>query len=143
MRGFLVQDGDLVVGEGGFVLVDGPTKVRQDLSIAASEPYGCDRFHPGWGSLLDRYVAMGDAVEGVALVRSEIARLVQNHIAIQNYNLQRDSQLGRPPRYKANELVDSIQSINVTQDQDRFFVRVVVSTLAGANIVLNGTVGST
>lgn len=140
MRGLLVQDGDLVVGQGGFALTEGPAKVRQDLSLAAAEPYGADRFHPGWGSLLDSYVGTGDPDEGVALIKSEIARVVQNYIAVQNFNLRQDQRFGRANRYAANELVDSIVSIDVKQTYDRFFVRIRVSTFGGSQITLSGAV---
>ena len=56
MKSFALQNGDLVLGQGGLLTVTGPSKVRQDLSIAMREPVGCDRFHPNWGSVLPNYI---------------------------------------------------------------------------------------
>jgi hypothetical protein len=140
MRGLLIENGDLVVGQGGFVLTDGPAKVRQDLNHAAAEPLGIDRFHPKWGSLLDRFVGQPNSEEIVALVRGEMNRLVQNYISIQNYNLREDQRLGRRNRYRASELVSTVEAIDVRQEYDRFFVRVRVTTFGGETITLAGSV---
>lgn len=140
MRGLLIENGDLVVGQGGFALTDGPAKVRQDLSHAAAEPLGVDRFHPRWGSMLDRFVGLSYSDEAVALIKGEMNRLVRNYISIQNYNVREDQRLGRTNRYTAAELVSSIESISVAQNYDRFFVRVTVRTFGGASVVLAGSV---
>jgi hypothetical protein len=140
MRGLLIENGDLVVGQGGFVLTNGPAKVRQDLAHAAAEPFGVDRFHPRWGSLLERFVGIPGSVESIALIRSEVNRIVQNYISIQNFNLREDQRLGRPNRYTSSELVSAIESIDVRQKYDRFFVRVGVRTFGGESVVLAGSV---
>ena len=140
MRGLLIENGDLVIGQGGFVLTEGPTKVRQDLSHAAAEELGLDRFHPRWGSLLSRYVGMPEGDEVRALVKSEMNRIVQNYISVQNFNLREDQRLGRPNRYNASELVSEVASIDVRQEYDRFFVRVTVTTFGGESVVLAGSV---
>lgn len=142
MRGFLMRDGDLVVGQGGLALVEGPAKVRQDLSLAAAEPYGCDRFHPGWGSLLESYVGMSDSDEGAALIKSEVSRVVQNYMAVQGYNLRQDQMAGRANRYDASELVDRVSDIKVRQTFDRFYVSVEIRTFGGATVTLSGSVSS-
>lgn len=140
MKQFAVRNGDFALGEGGFATVEGVAKVRQDLDMAAGEPFGIDRFHPRWGSLLHNYIGMNDPDEAAALIRSEVYRLVQNYISLQAYQVAQDAKLGRKTRFGAGELVDRVTSVTVQPQLDRFFVRVSVRTFSGAEIVLADTV---
>lgn len=140
MQSLAVRHGDLVVGPGGFVAVEGPAKVHQDLNLAILEPFGNDRFHPRWGSLLDRYVGMTQSEETDLLVRSEITRLVRNYMMVQQDAHQRAVNEGRRPKVAAGEMVQNISGIEVTQNLDRYRVVVTLLTAAGDTVALTSEV---
>lgn len=140
MRAFALQSGDLVLGEGGFAMVTGAEKVKQDLGVAMREPYGCDRFHPRWGSILPRYV--GEPIDGQAslLIRSECARLVRNYIQVQGGIIEKDVQAGSRSRMTTDEAIAGVAGIDIRQEQDRYHVRVRLQLFSGGQVTLTGTV---
>jgi hypothetical protein len=135
-----VQNGDLQIGANGFASLNGTQKVYQDLSISTLEPYGCDRFHPRWGSMLYTYI--GDAITPVqaSMVESEISRLVNNYILVQQDNITSESSLGLQSQYASNEVVASVESVDVIQNQDWFTVNVAILTVAGDQVTLSSQV---
>ena len=140
MIGFLLENGDLQIGANGFVTVSGPAKLHQDLAVATLEPYGCDRFHPKWGSLLYNYI--GDPITPVqkTLVQSEIARLVNNYVLVQQDNISKQVSQGLQSQYATDEIVSSIESIDVTQYQDFLTVSVAIKTTSGQSVTLTSQV---
>lgn len=134
MKTLLIENGDFVIGPGGYVTVDGPSKVKQDLGVAVREPYGSDRFHSRWGSLLHEYVGQPIAEGMDILIQSEVTRIVQNYSFQQGERLENDAMLGRHARYTTGELVDRMESIELRQEIDRYHVRVLVRTLSGDEI---------
>lgn len=136
MKSLLIENGDFVVGPGGYVTVSGPAKVKQDLGIAVREPYGSDRFHPRWGSLLHQYIGMptGDDVD--LTVRTEVIRLIQNYMLTQGQAIERDAMHNRRTRFSTGEIVDRLESIEVRQEYDRYRFRVVLRTLSGEEVQL-------
>lgn len=140
MKTFQIVNGDLVIGPGGFATIDGPAKVKQDLAVAVREPYGVDRFHPRWGTLLHEYVGMavGDGTD--LLIRSEINRVISNHMFSQNSVLERDSMRATRSRFSTGELIDRLDAVDVRQEYDRYHVRVRLRTLSGQPITLTRTV---
>lgn len=140
MIGFLLENGDLQIGANGFVTVSGATKVHQDLAIATLEPYGCDRFHPKWGSLLYNYI--GDPITPVqeTLVQSEISRLINNYVLVQQDIISKQVARGLQSQYSTDEIVSSIESVNVTQQQDFLTVSVLIKTTSGQSVTLTSQV---
>lgn len=140
MQGFLLENGDLQIGPTGFAMISGAAKVFQDLANATLEPYGCDRFHPKWGSLLYNYI--GDPITPIeeTLVQSEIARLINNYVLVQQDNIAKQVAQGLQSQYATDEIVSSIDAINVTQQQDFLTVAVVVRTTSGQTINLQSQV---
>lgn len=141
MKALEIRNGDLVVGAGGFTTIEGAAKVRQDLGVAVREPYGSDRFHPRWGTLLQEYV--GTAVNSLSQMRiqSEIGRLVQNYMSIQGEALAKDVSVSRATRFSKDELVEKIDSITIRQEFDRFRVRVIVKTFSNQAVEVVRAVG--
>ena len=140
MIGLQIENGDLQIGATGFATVSGAAKVFQDLSIATLEPYGCDRFHPKWGSLLYNHV--GDAITPVVstLVESEVARLINNYVLVQQDAISSRVAQGLASQFSTDEVVSSIESINVTQHQDFLTVAVTVKTVSGQSVALTSQV---
>lgn len=141
MKTFALHDGDFVLGPGGFLAVGGIEKVRQDLGAALREPYGSDRFHPGWGSTLVNFVGDPASVEVAMLIRSEVTRIVQNYIAVQADLMQAEAAAGRRSPFSSSEVVVSVDNVDVNQQFDRFLIRVSLRTLDGAQVTLVRSVG--
>jgi phage baseplate assembly protein W len=131
-----LRDGDLVIGPSGHALVTGRAKLRQDLSLAVREPYGCDRFHPRWGSMLDSYV--GGVIDefSAAEVKSEVMRVVGNYMALQQDQVSAVNAAGRKPTFGFGEVVAGIDGVEVRQTFDRLYVRVRVRTLSGDTVAV-------
>lgn len=141
MKTLLVRDGDLVVGQAGHEAIQGAAKVHQDLRHALAEPLGSDSFHPEWGSQVERFV--GGILDPSATldVRAEVARVIQNYVAGQREQMQRDRLYDRRSRFATDGVVSDIEDIRVSSRGDRVDVRVVLRTLANQPILLETTVG--
>jgi hypothetical protein len=137
-----MRNGDLVVTAKGHALVAGEAKTRQDLALAVREPYGIDRFHPEWGSLLPRYIGSQINLETEALIRAECTRIVKNLMAQQQSIQSADARGGHPNRFSTNEIIRGIASIDLKSDYDRFHVRINLTTQAKSVITETFTVAS-
>lgn len=142
MKSLQIKSGDLAIGPGGVQLVEGQARVVQDLSIASIEPFGCDRFHPGWGSVFANYIGLPSTAELEMLVRSEAVRIASNYMVEQARTLDEDAAAGRQPRLSSDEILNAITKVEVEQALDRLNVRVSLRTLSGNTVSLQSTVRS-
>lgn len=140
MKTFALVGGDLVLGEGGYALVTGQEKVKQDLGVAMREPYGCDRFHPRWGSVLISYVGEPVEQQTAFLIQQEIGRIIRNYIMVQGGVVEEDVAARRRSRVATSEVITGVNGIDVRQNQDKYHVRVRLSLFSGEEAVLTGTV---
>jgi phage baseplate assembly protein W len=140
MKTFALSEGDLVIGPRGFMPITGSNKLRQDLGVALREPVNADRFHPGWGSALSNYVGNVADPTVNALIVSEIARVLNNYVAVQRDLRQRDATNGRINRFSPGEIIQEIKGITVTQSFDSFNVRIALVTLSQDEVVLHTAV---
>lgn len=140
MRSLQVINGDLVIEGGALSTVEGTAKVEQDLGLALREPYGGDRFHPSWGSVLDRFIGTTIDEATPVLIEAEARRVVRNYVALQQNQLQQDSREGRPSRYGANEVVVRVSGVGIGQEQDRLNLNLKLDTL-GSPVVTSALVG--
>ena len=140
MKSFAIQNGDLVLGQGGFLSVMGASKVRQDLGIAMREPLGCDRFHPNWGSALPTYIGEPITTQIGKLVEAEVYRLVRNYMATKANEMQAEYLRGNRSSFRADEVVVNVKAVDVARNLDRIYVRVGLQTSGGSNVVLVATV---
>lgn len=136
MRQLLVADGDLVATPSGHATVSGAARIRQDLSLALSEPYGDDRFHPQWGSTLPRYVGMAVNIETQMMVRAEVTRVVQSYIATQRADILLDATAQRRSRYSTFDVVQALNDVSARAYLDSIRVAVRLSTAAGEDIAV-------
>lgn len=134
MKTFAIRNGDLVVGKSGYVTVGGTAKLRQDLSHLVREPYGVDRFHVLWGSLLPTYVGSVIDQFSSSSVSSEVYRLLNNYAAVQRDQLTAEAVNGRRPQFSSGEVIADIVSVDVRQTMDRLYVRASVRTLSGEQV---------
>lgn len=140
MKTFLLRNGDLDTGPGGFTLITGASKVKQDLSVALREPLGCDRFHTKWGTVLPEIIGEAISDEARLRVHSEVTRLVANYVAVQSDLIVADYSRNRRTRYSADEIVSGIKEIIIRQEMDRLYVKVVVTTSTNQQVPLTTTV---
>lgn len=125
---------------GQFVLIDGVSKVRQDLALALQEPFGVDRFHPRWGSLLLNYLGQPVNESTSLLIRTEVNRIIQNYIASQAAQFNQDQMDGTKPSFSMEEIVQGVKEINIRQEFDAFHIQVRLTTAAQEPLTLTSSI---
>jgi phage baseplate assembly protein W len=114
-----ITDGDLDASSGTMQRVTGLDKLVQDLSLWLREPYGIDRFHTLYGSVLDQYIGSVIDASSDHEIKSEVIRVINAFQQIQLIGLKKN-----PSKYTLDELLDSIQSVSVKLDYDRVYIDV-------------------
>lgn len=140
MQTFALSGGDLVLRAGRFATVSGHQKISQDLRCALLEPVGNDRFHPAFGSLIDSYIGGLLDSDTEFLVRQEVARVVNNYVAVQQDRIARDGQQGVKSRFAAAEIVAAVTDIKLTPLDDSLSVLVSLQTLENQTVTLSTSV---
>jgi hypothetical protein len=121
-------------------VVEGTSKIRQDLALALGEPYGDDRFHTNWGSMLPNYIGDGATEEVRALVISEAARVLQAYVDGQATDILQDSLAASRSRYATADVVRQVNGVDAVLSFDTIQLKVSLTTQAGQNVVLTRTV---
>lgn len=135
-----LQGGDLVVGPQGHATITGSRKIRQDLALALGEPYGTDRFHPRWGSVLPDYVGRPIMEDTEMLVRSECSRVVQVYIDTQRAEILEDALGGRRSRFTTADVVARLNGIDTMIAFDSIRVKLKLVTRAAEELSITRTV---
>lgn len=131
-----------MVGPNGHKTISGSAKVRQDLALALGEPYGNDRFHPQWGSVLSEYVGRPIDSDTEMLVRSETARVVQVYIDIQRVEIVEDALAGRRSRFTTADVVARLDDIETEIRFDTIRVLLSLFTQSQENLTISRTVAT-
>ena len=126
MKQLLIQNGDLVIGSGGYATVRGERRLRQDLAHALREPLGTDRFFPRWGSTLPGMIGGFQTSDTATEVRAEVSRVLQNYVNITAAHIQQDRLGGRTSRFGASEVIARVLGINVATRVDSVDVRIAL-----------------
>ncbi|THA72426.1 hypothetical protein E6R60_26185 [Streptomyces sp. A0642] len=140
MKTLALVGGDLALAEGGYRLLTGAPRIRQDLALALAEPYGHDSYHPEYGSVLSSYIGEPLTAELELLVRSEVVRVMQQYVGAQQASIAADALSGSRSRYSHQDVVKQIQSITTDIAYDVLKVTVAVRTESGATIKILRTV---
>jgi hypothetical protein len=140
MRTLAIRNGDLAIEGGNYAMVDGRSKLFQDLAFAIGEPFGNDRFHPRAGSLLDRYIGGTFDDETSLLIRSEVIRVITQYADAQREVMRRTAADGLRQLFTSAEIVRSIESVSIEQQMDRIKVKVSIRTGSGETVALNAVV---
>lgn len=143
MKTLALQGGDLVVGPQGHKTITGSAKIRQDLALALGEPYGNDRFHPTWGSVLPNYVGRPIGADTEMLVRSECARVVQLYIDTQRAEIVNDTLAARRSRFTTADVVARLDDIDTQIAYDTIRVKLALTTQSGESLNVARTVDTT
>lgn len=140
MKGLALANGDLVVSPDGYTTVTLAAKIRQDMALALGEPLGNDRFHIDWGSVLPTYIGQTMDEETTMLVKAEVARIIEQQMAIQQRDIAADVLAGRASRYSTGDVIVGIADLKAIIRYDTIQVRVSLVTQAGVRININRTV---
>jgi hypothetical protein len=146
---FNIKNGDLnQSGPGGFAVVTGGQKLLQDLKHWLLEPQGTDPLHPTYGSSLDGGQRKdGTVIEGLIGstvykerlldAESEIRRVLFSYQQQQRARFQREiSELGGKTTFAPNEILYSVDSVDVHQVDDKLVTQVNIRTQNNTNISL-------
>jgi phage baseplate assembly protein W len=137
MKTFALVQGDLSPSGGGYLLYEGPAKINQDLTLAMKEEYGTDKFHPRWGSVLKKYIGLPLTPEVKAKTLTEVNRVVNNYITIQNARIVTDNNTSSASRYSTDDVVQSIINLSAQQVYDSLLVSVTLQTISRQQININ------
>jgi phage baseplate assembly protein W len=135
-------DGDLVLGADSFVLLSGPSKIKQDLYLALTERYGADPYHPLWGTILAQYVGQPMTAGVQQSVYNEVNRVLSNYIAVQADRLSAAVTEDTKSTMTTADVVSSIESITPTPVGDSLQVTVALTTMAGQQVVVQSQSGT-
>lgn len=119
--------GDLDMDTGVLKRVTGIEKLTQDLSLWLREPFGTDRFHPLYGSVLDQYI--GSTIDALAdhEIKAEVTRVLNAFQQIQLAAMRKN-----PSKYDLDELLDSVENVTIKLSYDTVFIDVRFRTALGS-----------
>ena len=140
MKSLALVAGDLSVGAGGYQLVTGSDRIRQDMALALGEAAGNDRFHPDWGSVLMNFIGQPIDSNTQFNIRAEVGRVIQQYIDVQAQNviqagLNRERQVAN-----TGDIVVGVSNINAKVYYDTVRVSANLQTLSGKTIAVDRTV---
>lgn len=141
MKTLMLRHGDLVPGSRGAETVSGVSRLVQDLRAALGEPYGVDRFHPGWGSVVDEFVGAPLDESTAFDVEQEVNRVIGNYMAVQGEKIQRDSINGDARRFRQDDVIARVQSVEVTTRNDQATISITVETMSREVATMSVDVG--
>lgn len=130
-----LQNGDLVVQGSSLAIVSGTGKLQQDMGLWLTERLGVDRFHPRYGSQLPDFIGGVIDLSTQSRVQSEVDRVLGNYQAIQIAAFQSAPQL-----FSFNEMLNSLNAVNVNLTYDT--VSVAVSVTTGSGVIATATTSS-
>jgi hypothetical protein len=147
-KSLALRNGDLQVGSGrAYETVTGREKLRQDLSLWLLERIGTDPMTPTYGSRLDgglidgreipSYIGQLGTTQNLNLIRMEILDLLTSYQNMQLDKVRRETLLYRGRNtLEADEVIDSIDSVEVTQVGTTILARIILTTLGETSLKL-------
>lgn len=129
MKTLRLQHGDLVPGTRGLETVSGVSMLIQDIRGALGEPYGIDRFHPRWGSVIDDYVGMPLNESTTFDLKGEVNRVIGNYMAVQTEKVNRDAMSeNTPDRFRTEDVLARVREVKVSSRYDQATIEITVET---------------
>lgn len=136
-------NGDLAIGtNGAYLLYSGVSRIRQDLTLALTEEYGTDRFHPTYGSIVQSYLGQILSAELMQLVRAEVNRVLQNYLIIQQNEVLRDTLIDVANRYDTSDVVQSVDSVQARAVLDTIYLSATLTTLSRESVTISRQVSA-
>jgi phage baseplate assembly protein W len=131
-------NGDLAIGtNGAYLLYSGVSRIKQDLTLALTEEYGTDRFHPTYGSIVQSYLGQILSAELMQLVRAEVNRVLQNYLIIQQNEVLRDSLVDVANRYDTSDVVQAVDAVQARAVLDTIYLSATLTTLSRETVTIS------
>lgn len=140
MRALQLINGDIALGPRGYAEVTGLAKVQQDLAMAILTPFGSDRFHAQWGSVLDSMIGSPQGPLTTQTVQNEVQRVVSNYMLLQQAQLAMAQANGYVSPYSNEEIVTGVVSITSSSTFDLIQVVCTVTTAANTTSTITASV---
>ena len=125
-RSLKIENGDLAVQGGSFVLLSRRDKLEQDIVHWLRTEIGSDRFHPTFGSTIEQFIGAVQSEENVDLLKSEVKRVLGNY---QEAQLRKFLQ--NRSRFTSEEILSSVDDVRVTTFYDSVDIRIIARNLQG------------
>lgn len=137
METLALVHGDLMVDSSGNLLTySGADRIRQDLTLALTEEYGSDHFHPKWGSIVKSYIGNPITQNLQQLVQAEVNRVVQNYITIQQSQVLRNTTYDIAGVFDTSDVVQSVGPLSVSSSFDSIYITATLTTAARQTITI-------
>jgi phage baseplate assembly protein W len=143
MKTLALRDGDLALDGNAYAMVEGIDRVKQQIGLCLREPYGTDRFHPRWGSVLPNWI--GRAIVDSSLpieMKAELGRVVRNFVNAQNAAIEKRAVRGYSPVLLPSEIIVAIAGITTEQRQDTIIAKIALQTAGGRILTVETAPGS-
>jgi phage baseplate assembly protein W len=138
MKTLALVNGDLAIGtNGAYLLYSGASRIKQDLTLALTEEYGTDRFHPTYGSIVQGYLGQVLSAELMQLVRAEVNRVLQNYLIIQQNEVLRDSLVDVANRYDTSDVVQAVDAVQARAVLDTIYLSATLTTLSRETVTIS------
>jgi len=147
VKSLQVQNGDLATTAGQLTFVQGSDKLAQALTLWLKEPmYGNPPLGPGFttpnfGSVLESYIGQSNIGIMQSQVKTEILRVLGIFQKTQVYQLQTAQTIGALGYWNKSEIIQSVNSVDVSSTTNQITASVQIQTLANDTVDLNITVG--
>lgn len=138
MKTLALINGDLAIGtNGAYLLYSGVSRIKQDLTLALTEEYGTDRFHPTYGSIVQSYLGQVLSPELMQLVRAEVNRVLQNYLVIQQNEVLRDTVVDVTNRFDTSDVVQSVDNVAARAVLDTIYLSATLTTLSRETVTIS------
>lgn len=138
MKTLALVNGDLAIGtNGAYLLYSGVPRIKQDLTLALTEEYGTDRFHPTYGSIVQSYLGQILSAELMQLVRAEVNRVLQNYLVIQQNEVLRDTLVDVANRFDTSDVVQSVDNVSARAVLDTIYLSATLTTLSRETVTIS------
>jgi len=137
MKTITVSNGDIQLNGGKIQFSTGSDKLVQDIQRWFTEPLGTGFTTPGFGSLLPGMIGNNQTGSTVSTVTNEIYRLLQLYQGQQVIYLKQAQSAGQLAYWNKSEIIQSIQSVNVTLQNTTVLANISLLTLANNTLNIN------
>ena len=115
----------------------GSDKLVQDIQRWLEEPIGTGFTTPNFGSLLPSMIGGNQNSSTVSAVTNEIQRVLQLYQGQQIINLQTAQNAAQLSYWNKSEIIQTIQSVNVTVQNTSILASISLLTLANSSVNIN------
>jgi len=137
MKTIAVSNGDIQLQGGKIQFATGSNKLAQDIERWLKEPLGTGYTTPNFGSLLQSMIGGTQSSSTVSTVTGEIQRVLQLYQGQQVINLQKSQNAAQLSNWTRSEVIQSIESVNVSLQYTSILANVSLLTIANTTVNIN------